>query len=103
MLKKLTQFAMAASLIAVTTLATTQDAEARNGRRAAGAVAGAIIGLGLLGAYAHSRERDYRRYDHACYRGREVCEVVGQRCWHNRYGEYVCKDKVNCYRPRICR
>ena len=98
MLKTMTRFALAASLIAATSITSAPQAEARGGRTA-GVVAGTIIGLGVLGAYAHARERSYSR---ACYPGRERCEVVGQRCWHNRYGEYRCKDDVRCYRPTVC-
>ena len=99
MLRKITHLALAASLLAATSIASAPQASAGNGGRVAGAVAGTIIGLGVLGAYAHGRERGYSR---ACYPGRERCEVVGQRCWHNRYGEYRCKDDVRCYRPTVC-
>lgn len=104
MLRKLTHFALAASLLAATSIASAPQAEARGGR-VAGAVAGTIIGLGVLGAYAHARERNHsysHSYSRSCYPGRERCDVVGQRCWHNRYGEYRCKDDVRCYRPTVC-
>ncbi|MCC6779203.1 MAG: hypothetical protein IT537_21675 [Hyphomicrobiales bacterium] len=101
MLKTFKHLALAGSLLAATTIATTQDAEAhrRHGGHAAGAIAGAIIGLGVLGAYAAGRDRGYER---SCYPGRRVCDVVGQRCWTNRWGEYVCKDDVRCYRREVC-
>lgn len=98
MLKTLKTVALAGSLLAAATVATAPHAEARGGRTA-GVVAGTIIGLGVLGAYAASQERGYYR---SCHPGRRVCDVVGQRCWHNRYGEYVCKDDVRCYRREIC-
>jgi len=103
MLKKLSYMALAGSLLAATTIVTASDAEARRGR-AAGIVAGTIIGLGVLGAYAAARERDrgYYGYSRSCYPGRQRCEVVGERCWYNRYGEYRCKEDVRCYRPTIC-
>jgi hypothetical protein len=102
MLKTLSHLALAGTLFAASTIATTTDAEAhRRGGAAAGIVAGTIIGLGVLGAYAHARDRG-RYYERSCYPGRQRCEVVGQRCWHNRYGEYRCKDDVRCYRPKIC-
>ena len=89
--------ALALSLVAGTTIATTSEADAHRGRRTAGIIAGTAIGLGVLGAYAGSRD-GYR----SCYAGRQRCEVVGQRCWNNRYGEHVCKDDVRCYRPQVC-
>lgn len=97
MLKKLTHAAMALALVSGLAVTATSSAEARHyGRRGAGVVAGTIIGLGVLGAYAASRDRGY------CYAGRRVCEVVGQRCWHDRYGERVCKDNVRCWRREVC-
>ena len=99
MLKTIKNLALASSLLAASFAVAVPQAEAYRGGRTAGAVAGAIIGLGVLGAYAATREPGYYR---SCYPGRQVCDVVGQRCWHNRYGEYVCKDDVRCYRPRVC-
>jgi heme A synthase len=101
MLKSITHAALAATLLAATTIATAPEAEARRGRAAAGIVAGTIIGLGIAGAYAASRDRGHY-YHRSCYPGRQVCDVVGQKCWYNRYGEYVCKDDVRCYRREIC-
>lgn len=100
MLKKLMYSGVAAALVVATAAATVTPADARGGR-VAGAVAGTIIGLGVLGAYAASRDRDYYRDDY-CYEGRRRCEVVGQRCHYNRWGEYVCRDDVRCWRPRHC-
>ncbi len=97
MLKTITHAAIAATLLAATTVTGATNAEARGGRTA-GVVAGTIIGLGLLGAYAHSREHNRGR----CYEGRRICRVVGERCHYNRYGEYVCRDKVRCHRPTYC-
>ena len=90
---------LAVTLAAGSMLATTSSAEARRGYRGAGAIAGAVIGLGVLGAYAASRDRGHYR---SCYAGRQRCDVVGQRCWYSRHGEYVCKDDVRCYRPQVC-
>lgn len=100
MFKNIIRTAMAASLVAVTTVGTAEQAAAGSGGRAAGIVAGTIIGLGVLGAYAGSRDRGY--YHRSCYPGRRVCDVVGQRCWYNRYGEYICRDNLHCYRPTVC-
>jgi len=100
MLKMFKHVALAASLFAAASTVGMTAAEAHGrGGRTAGAVAGAIIGLGLLGAYASERDRGYYR---SCHPGPRVCDVVGQRCWHNRYGEYRCKDDVRCYRREVC-
>ncbi len=99
MLKTLLNAGLALTLVAGANLVTAEKAEAYRGGRTAGIVAGTVIGLGVLGAYAASREPGYYR---SCYPGRQRCDVVGQRCWYNRYGEYTCKDDVRCYRPRVC-
>jgi hypothetical protein len=114
MLRKITHIGMALAVMVGTSFVMTQEAEARRGRRTAGIVAGSIIGLGVLGAYAASRDRGYYGpgYSYyggssyygggACYKGRPRCNVVGQICGYNRYGEYRCRDDVRCYRPTIC-
>lgn len=94
MKKILMNAALAVSLIAGTTIVSTSEAEAHRGRRTGAIIAGSVIGLGVLGAYAASRDR--------CYEGRRVCDVVGTRCWRNSYGERVCKEDVRCYRPTVC-
>ena len=99
MIKTIMTTGLALALVAGTTIATAPSAEAGRGGRTAGIVAGTVIGLGVLGAYAASRDRAYYR---SCYPGRQRCDVVGQRCWYSRYGEYVCKDDVRCYRPTVC-
>ncbi len=101
MLNKLKYVGLALAVVAGSSIALSPAAEARRGYRTGGIVAGTIIGLGVLGAYAHARERD-RHYSRECYPGRQRGDVVGQRCWYNRYGEYVCKDNVRCYRPTVC-
>ena len=103
MLNKLKYLGLALALTAVGSVAVAPEAEARRGYRTAGIVAGTVIGLGVLGAYANARERNhYGAGYRSCYPGRQRCDVVGQRCWHNRYGEHVCKDEVSCYRPTHC-
>lgn len=95
-MKKLLHATAAVALVVAAALTSAAPAEAhRGGRVAAGVVAGTLLGLGIAGAYA--RDRDYY-----CYEGRRRCEVVGQRCHYNRWGEYVCKDDVRCWRPRYC-
>ncbi|MBS0243102.1 MAG: hypothetical protein JSS20_13060 [Proteobacteria bacterium] len=99
MLKLVTNLAAAGAFLAATTIISAPEAHAyRRGYGVAGAVAGTIIGLGVLGAYAASRDG----YHDRCYPGRQRCEVVGQRCFYDRYGEYRCRDDVRCWRPRVC-
>lgn len=95
MLKKLIHASMAVTMLVGVSAATVQPAEARGGRTAAGIAAG-IIGLGLLGAYASSR-------DHGCYLGRRECYRADPHCFYNRYGDYVCRGgRYICERRRIC-
>jgi hypothetical protein len=101
MLKKLMHMAVAIALLGAVTMQSTTPADARGGRTA-GVVAGTIIGLGILGAAAAARDRDDYYYRDTCYEGARRCEVVGERCYYNRYGEYRCKDDVRCWRPRHC-
>lgn len=80
----------------------TTDAEAgRRGRVAAGVAAG-IIGLGILGAAAEARERDYYERER-CYPGPEECGYRGRTCYENEYGEEVCRrGRYTCWRPTVC-
>jgi len=96
MLKTLGCATLGFALFAASVVPTAAPVEARGGRVAAGVVAGTILGLGIAGAAAAARDRDY------CYPGPRRCEVVGERCFYNRYGEYRCKDDVRCWRPRVC-
>ena len=93
-MKKLLHATAVLAVLAATAMSSAAPAEARGGRVAAGLAVGTILGLGIAGAYA--RDRDY------CYEGRRRCEVVGQRCHYNRWGEYVCRDDVRCWRSRHC-
>jgi hypothetical protein len=104
MLKKLMASALAVMLAfgAVTATGTSPAEAGRGGRIAAGVAAG-IIGLGVLGAMAHARDRHYRDYDEVCYRGPRECGWVGRRCFINRYGEEVCRGgRWNCWRDTVC-
>jgi hypothetical protein len=81
----------------------TAPAEAGRGGRVAAGIAAGIIGLGVLGAYAHARDRDYRAYDEVCYRGPKECGWVGRRCFVNRWGEDVCRGgRWTCWRDTVC-
>lgn len=101
MLKK-ALYSLLAATMAVGVLASTyQPAEARRGGRIALGVGATILGLGLLGAYAHSRERGYH-HSH-CYKGPEECSWKNRRCFENRYGDVVCRGgHYTCWRPTIC-
>ncbi|MEM7751667.1 MAG: hypothetical protein AAF346_25690 [Pseudomonadota bacterium] len=78
-----------------------QPAEAGRGGRVAAGVAAGIITLGILGAYANSRGRHY--HDAECYRGPRRCRWVRGGCWHDRYGDYVCRRSYRkCWRPLYC-
>ena len=94
-MKKLLHATAALALVAAAAVTSVTPVEARGGRGvAAGVAVGTLLGLGIAGAYAGGR--DY------CYEGRRRCEVVGQRCHYNRWGEYVCRDDVRCWRSRHC-
>lgn len=99
MLRKLVQVLMALTLAVGIGAGYVQPAGANGGRTAA-IVGGTIIGLGVLGAYAHARDRAYYG---GCYRGPTRCEWVKGPCFYNRYGDYVCRRGYErCYRPTYC-
>ncbi len=104
-MKKLMHALMALTLVAGVTASSIQPAEAgRSGRVAAGVAAG-IIGLGLLGAYGHARERDYyyRSGGGECYPGPEECGWRNRRCFTNSWGDTVCRGgRWTCWRPTYC-
>jgi hypothetical protein len=102
MMKKIMQSAAALALAVGIFAATAQDADAhrRGGGVAAGLAIGTILGLGIAGAYAGPR---YYDDGPACYRGPRQCDYVGRSCWHNRYGERVCRGgEYRCWRPTVC-
>jgi len=108
MLKKMMSALMALTLAFGMVTAQQSDAEARNrgGRIAAGVAAG-IIGLGVLGAYAHARDRHesrtYYRSGGGCYPGPERCGYTNRRCFYNDWGDYVCRGgQYRCWRDTIC-
>lgn len=100
MLKKFTILVMAALTMFGASMATVSQAQA-GGRGVGVGIAAGIIGLGVLGAYAHARDREYYRAE--CYKGPERCGWYDRHCFENRYGDYVCRGGVyRCYRPTIC-
>lgn len=103
MMKKLMHALMALTLIAGVGASSIQPAEAGRGGRFAAGVAAGVIGLGLLGAYGHAREREYYRASGECYPGPEECGWRDRRCFENRYGEMVCRGgRWTCWRPTYC-
>ena len=103
MFKKIMNSLMALALVAGVTASTIQPAEAhRGGRGVAAGVAAGIIGLGILGAYAHSRDRHYYRESN-CYPGPEECGWKNRRCFTNSWGDRVCRGgRWTCWRPTYC-
>ncbi len=108
MLKKIMSPLLAVVLaFGAVTAATTQSAEAGRGGRVAAGVAAGIIGLGVLGAYAHARDHRYhsryRDYDEVCHKGPRECGWVGRKCFENRWGETVCRGgRWTCWRDTYC-
>ncbi len=102
MLKKLASLSLALVMFAGVMATTADDADARRrGGAVAAGVAAGIIGLGILGATANSRGRTYR--EPACYRGPRECRRGPDRCWYNRYGDYVCRrGELRCFRRTYC-
>ncbi|WP_295556582.1 hypothetical protein [uncultured Hyphomicrobium sp.] len=105
MIKKMMSALMALMLVAGVTAASIQPAEAGRGGRTAAGIAAGIIGLGLLGAYAHSRDRDDYYYEsrERCYPGPEECGWKNRRCFTNSWGDTVCRGgRWTCWRPTYC-
>jgi hypothetical protein len=102
MLKRFAQtLAVAALALGVAAASWSEPAAAgRGGAVAAGVAVGTVLGLGIAGAYAGPR---YYSVGPGCYRGPRQCDYVGRSCWHNRFGEYVCRGgEYRCWRPTIC-
>jgi hypothetical protein len=104
MLKKIINSLMAVALMVGVTASTIQPAEAGRGGRVAAGVAAGIIGLGILGAYANSRDREYyRESGGGCYPGPEQCGWRNRRCFINSWGDEVCRGgRWTCWRPTYC-
>ena len=100
MFKKTVSMVMA--VVSMVGLSLTAAAPAyADGRGVGVGIAAGIIGLGVLGAVANAREREYHR--EGCYRGPEECSWRDRRCFVNSYGDTVCRGGVyRCYRPTLC-
>jgi len=100
MLKKFALSLMAVAMVLGAMTASVQPAAAGNGGRVAAGVAAGVIGLGILGAYAHAQDRGYRR---TCYEGPRECYWRDRHCFYNRYGDYVCRGGERiCERRTVC-
>lgn len=108
MIRKLMHAMLALTLVTGSIAASIQPAEAGRGGRTAAGIAAGIIGLGILGAYAHSRDRDeYYRDDYyrdaECYPGPEECGWTRRRCYTDSWGDTVCRGgRWVCSRPTYC-
>jgi hypothetical protein len=103
MMKKIMSALMAVMLVAGATVSTIEPAEAGRGGRVAAGVAAGIIGLGLLGAYAHERDRDYYYARERCHPGPEECGWKNRRCYTDSWGDTVCRGgRWTCWRPTYC-
>lgn len=104
MLKTIAHSLVAATLAVGVIASTAAPADAGRGGRIAAGVAAGIIGLGILGAYAHARNRHY--YDGGyggCYRGPRECGWSGRQCYENRWGDVVCRGgRYVCTRRTYC-
>lgn len=105
MRKKITQALVALTLILGMGAALSQPAEAHRrggGAVAAGVAVGALLGLGIAGAYAGPRYHS-PAYGPECYRGPRQCGWAGRSCYRNAYGEPICRGgEWRCWRPTIC-
>lgn len=104
MIKKITHALMALTMVAGLAMSTAGEAEARRGHGVGLGIAAGIIGLGILGAAAHARDRDYYYADQGgCYRGPRECYWQGGRCFINSYGEEECRGgRRVCERQVYC-
>jgi hypothetical protein len=109
MKKKLMSLTAALLMLFSVFVVTSEQAEARRGGGglAAGLAVGALLGLGIAGAYAGPRYYGgpayYGDVGPGCYRGPRQCGWAGRRCFVDRYGEQVCRGgEWRCWRPTIC-
>ena len=105
MFKKMTHGLMALTMGLGAVVASVPQAQADHGRGVAVGLAAGIIGLGILGAAANARGRNYNYADEGreCYRGPRECHWSGRRCFENRWGDTVCRGgNYVCERPLVC-
>ena len=105
MFKKMTHGLMALIMGLGAVVTSVPEAKADHGRGVAVGLAAGIIGLGILGAAANARGRNYYYADEGreCYRGPRECHWSGRRCFENRWGDTVCRGgNYVCERPVIC-
>jgi hypothetical protein len=104
MLRKIMQSMMALTLALGVAASSIAPAEARHGRGLGIGIAAGIIGLGIIGAYGHHRDRYYSRADDdECYPGPEECGFVNRHCFYNTWGDYVCRGgRWTCWRRNSC-
>ena len=95
MFKKTLPVFSALAVAFVAMAATVEPAAAdRRGRNIGLGVAGAVIGLGVLGAYANARP-----YHNNCFRVGGGCSYREGTCYINRYGEEVCRRGYKVCEP----
>jgi hypothetical protein len=107
MLKKLLSSMMVLTLALGVMASTHEPAEAGHRGRIGAGIAAGIIGLGILGAYAHARDGyyydDYRYGARECYPGPERCGYTRRRCFYNSWGDYVCRrGEYRCWHETYC-
>jgi hypothetical protein len=96
-MKKLLSAVTALTLALGVVASSSEPAEAGRGGRIAAGVAAGVIGLGILGAYAHARDRHY--YAGSCYRVGGGCYWKEGHCWYNRWGERHCRRGYRVCEP----
>lgn len=103
MIRKLTHAMLALALVTGAFAASIEPAEAGRGGRTAAGIAAGIIGLGILGAYAHARDREEYYRDAECDPGPEECGWTERRCYTDSWGDRVCRGgRWVCSRPTYC-
>lgn len=97
MIRKLVAAVCGLALVFGMMTTATAPAEAGRGGRTAAIVGGTILGLGLLGAYAHARDRSY--YRGSCYEVGGGCYWKEGHCYVDRWGREVCRRGYKVCEP----